>query len=44
MLKDRLSQAHSELDQTEAAFANLRKEADDDKLLARRVTEKMENS
>lgn len=41
MLKDRLSQAHSELDQTEAAFANLRKEADDDKLLARRVTEKM---
>jgi hypothetical protein len=41
MLKDRLAQAHSELDQTEAAFANLRKESDDEKLSAKKASERM---
>lgn len=44
MLKDRLGQAHSELDQTEAAFAMLRKEADEEKLQVRKLNEKCENT
>jgi archaellum component FlaC len=42
MLKDRLAQANAQLDQIEAAYAALRKEADEEKLNAKRLAEKLE--
>jgi chromosome segregation ATPase len=44
VLKDRLAQAHTELDQAESAFVSIRKEVDEEKLQSRRVTEKYEAS
>lgn len=44
ILKDRLAQAHGDIDQAESAFVNQRKEFEEAKLYQRKILEKLDIS